>query len=97
MVSSAHTLVVCVVKGRGGRPGKHGVLKLFSSSFLGEFETHSGSVCPHSGCMCCEGWGKGGPAKHGALKGVFQLFFKGDRATQWFRVHRQWLLFMSAE
>ena len=44
-------------EGRGGRPGKHGVLKLFSSSFLGEFETRSGSVCPHSGCMCCEGGG----------------------------------------
>ena len=29
----------------------------------------------------------GDPGKHGALKGVFQLFFKGDRATQWFRVH----------
>ena len=47
--------------------------------------------------VVCVVEGGGDPGKHGALKGVFQLFFKGDRATQWFRVHRQWLLFMSAE
>ena len=37
--------------------------------------------------VVCVVRGGGGPAKHGALKGVFQLFFKGDTATQWFRVH----------
>ena len=29
---------------------------------------------PITCCMCCEGGG--GPAKHGALKGVFQLFLR---------------------
>ena len=53
--------------------------------------------CIQTVVVCVVEGGGGDPGKHGALKGVFQLFFKGDRATQWFRVHRQWLLFMSAE
>ena len=51
MVPAAHTVVVCVVRGwGGGGTGKHGVLKLFSSSFLGEIEPHRDSVYAHSGC-----------------------------------------------
>ena len=64
-----------------------GLLWVFCSGFLREIETHSGSVYTHSGCLCCKEVGAGGPAKHGALIGVFQLFYKGDRAIQWFRVY----------
>ena len=59
--------------------------------------THQVVSCIQTVVVCVVEGGGGAPGKHGALKGVFQLFFKGDRATQWFRVHRQWLLFMSAE
>ena len=69
MVSSAHTVVVCIVRAGGGAALVYtGFLKLFSSSFLREIEphsdsvyTHSGfclwaqssSVWPHSGYVCC--------------------------------------------
>ena len=68
-VSSAHTVVVCFVRGGEGAVKVYtGFLKLFSRSFLREIEpqsdsvyTHSGfclwaqssSVWPHSGYVCC--------------------------------------------
>ena len=50
-------------------------LKLFSSSFLKELtliDPHSGSVYPHSGCLCYEGVEGETPDNHGVLKVVFQ-------------------------
>ena len=47
-------------------------LKLFSSSFLRGIDPHSGSVYPHSGCLCYEGVEGENPDNHGALKVVFQ-------------------------
>ena len=50
-------------------------LKLFSSSFLKGLtliDPHSGSVYPHSGCLCYEGVEGEIPDNHGALKVVFQ-------------------------
>ena len=62
MVSSAHTVVVCVVRRRrGDGPGNpRGI------------DQHSGFVCSQSYCLCCEEEEGGGPGKHGALKVVFQ-------------------------
>ena len=77
MVPCTHTVVVCVVRGGGGLLNM-GLLYVFSSCFIREIEPHSGSVYTHSGCMCRKGEGVGGAAKHGALKGVFQFFYKGS-------------------
>ena len=49
-----------------------GSLKLFSSSFLRRFDPHSGSMYPHSGCLCYERVEEETPDNHGALEVVFQ-------------------------
>ena len=58
MVPYAHNVVVCVVKGPGGEGGKPlismGPLPLFSSGFLREIDTQSGSVDQHSSFVCNE-------------------------------------------
>ena len=69
MVPYAHTVVVWVVKRGRGTPDKHGAYKavfkylLFSDelthtvvpcSFDRRNDPNSGSICPHSGCLCCE-------------------------------------------
>ena len=73
VVPYAHTVVVCVVKGRGGEPLINmGPLKLFSTSFLRGIDPNSGSVNPHSGCLYCKGVKRETPENHGALKVAFQ-------------------------
>ena len=47
-----------------------GPLKLFSSIVLFGIDPHSGSVYPHSGCLCYEGMEGGTPDNRGALKVV---------------------------
>ena len=61
VVPSAHTVVVCVVKGGGGGGAliNMGPLKVISSSFYRRIDPHSGFVCSHIGCLCCEGRGGG--------------------------------------
>ena len=71
MVPYAHKVVVFVVS-RGGTPYKYGALKLFSSSFWRGIDPHSGSVYPHSGCLCYKELEGETPDNHGALKVVFQ-------------------------
>ena len=44
MVPSDHTVVVCVVRGGGAALLYMGLVKVFSSCFSREIETHSGSV-----------------------------------------------------
>ena len=75
VVPSTHTVVVCVVKGWRGEPLiTVGLLKLLSNTTLAQFgiDPHSGSVYPHSGCLCYEGMEGGTPDNRGALKVVFQ-------------------------
>ena len=65
VVSSAHTVVGCVVRRRRGAALVNtGLLKLFSSS------VHSGCVFPHSGYACF--FIGETHYKHGARKVVFQ-------------------------
>ena len=52
-------------------------LKLYSSRALFGIDPHSGSVYPHSGCLCYEGMEGGTPDNRGALKVV--LCEKGGR------------------
>ena len=49
-----------------------GPLKLFYSNFLRGIDPHSGTVYPHSGCLCNEGVEEEISDNHGALKVVFQ-------------------------
>ena len=56
MVPRSHTVVVCVIKRwRGGGLVNMEPLKLYSSRALFGIDPHSGSVYPHSGCLCYEG------------------------------------------
>ena len=70
VVPYAHTLVVCILK--GGPQINMEPLKLFSSNFLSGIDPHTGSVYPHSGCLCYEGVEGETPDNHGALKIIFQ-------------------------
>ena len=54
-------------------------LKLSSSRALFGIDPHSGSVYPHSGCLCYEGMEGGTPDNRGALKVV--LCEKGGGAA----------------
>ena len=48
-------------RGGGETPNNHGALKLivqYLSSCHREIDPHNGSVCPHSGYLCCEGEGR---------------------------------------
>ena len=67
-----------------------GLLKLFSSSFYRRIETHSGSVCPDSGCMCCEGRGGAALINMGLLTVLFSSFFREIDPHSGF-VYTQWL------
>ena len=59
-----------------------GHLKLFSSttvvpcSFYRIIDPHCGSVCSHSGCLCCEGGGEG-LINMGPLKLFSSSFLRG--------------------
>ena len=65
----APRVVVCVVKGRGrGTLDKHGAQKVVSSGLLEDTDTQSGSVYPHSGCLCCEEGGGEPLINMGSLK-----------------------------
>ena len=78
MVSSAHTVVVCVVRRRRGVALVNtGPRKLFSS------RVHSGCVCPHSGYVCFL-W-RETPYKHGVLESCFPVgFYRGIDAHSGF-------------
>ena len=66
-----HPVVVCVVKWGEGLLVNTGPLKLFSSIVLFGIDSHSGSVYPHSGCLCYEGMEGETPVNRGVLKVVF--------------------------
>ena len=56
VVPYVHPVVLCVVKRGGGRALVNmEPLKLYSSRALFGIDPHSGSVYPHSGCLCYEG------------------------------------------
>ena len=42
---------------QGGSLINMGPLKVISSSFYRRIDPHSGFVCSHIGCLCCEGRG----------------------------------------
>ena len=71
VVSSAHTVVVCVVRRRRGAALViTGLLKLCSS------RVHSGCVCPHSGYVCFL-W-RETPYNHEVLESCFPVgFYRG--------------------
>ena len=56
----------------GGGLINMGPLKLFSSSFWRGIDPHSGSVYPHSGCLCYKRVEGETPDNYGVLKVVFQ-------------------------
>ena len=54
--------------GQGGDPLINmGLLKVFSRSFWRRIDPHSGSVYPHSDCLCYEGVEEETPDNHGDL------------------------------
>ena len=59
--------------------------------------THQVVSCIQTVVVCVVEGGGESLVNMGFLTVFSKFFFKGDRATQWFRVHRQWLLFMCTE
>ena len=60
------------------------------SRVLRSINIHSGSACPQSDCLCCDGGG-GDPDKQGALNVVFHWYFQLNNPTQWFLMPTQCL------
>ena len=56
-------------------------LKLYSSRALFGIDPHSGSVYPHSGCLCYERMEGASPNNRGARKVI--LCAKGGRGGAW--------------
>ena len=72
VVPYAQTVVLCVVMGGGGTPLIQMGPLFNSSSFLRGIDPHSGSVYPHSGCLCYDEVEGETPDNHGTLKVVFK-------------------------
>ena len=80
VVPYANTVVVCLVNG-GGSLVNMGPLRLFSSSVMIGIDPHSGSVYPHSGCLCYERMEGASPNNRGARKVI--LCEKGGRGGEY--------------
>ena len=66
VVPCIHTVVVCVVRGRGGGAAEHGLLMLFSSSLMSMLVeagvTHQVVPCFHTVVVYIVRGERGGPA-----------------------------------